>query len=123
MIACVYFVTALLVLTKLGDVASTLHGIEHADRETNPLARRMMTRIGTVEAVWIVLFLALVIIGICAVAALNGGLVMQSLFIVAGAGISMVQAAVAHCNWTGRENLITKHIRITHLALNRLIQK
>ncbi len=80
MIACVYFVTAVLVLTKLGDVASTLHGIEHADRETNPLARRMMTRIGTVKAVWIVLFLALVIIGICAVAALNGGWVNVNRF-------------------------------------------
>jgi hypothetical protein len=48
---------------------------------------------------------------------------MQSLFIVAGAGISVVQAAVAHCNWTGRENLITKQIRIMHLALHRIIQK
>jgi hypothetical protein len=41
MIACVYLVLALLVLTKLGDVASTLHRIEHAHRETNPFARHI----------------------------------------------------------------------------------
>jgi hypothetical protein len=123
MIACVYFVTALLVLTKLGDVATTLHRIEHADRETNPFARHMMIRIGTEKAVWIVLLLALVIIGVCAVAALNGGLVMQSLFIVAGAAISVVQAAVAHCNWTGKDNLITRQIRNMHQALQRIMQR
>lgn len=82
-----------------------------------------MIRLGTLKAVWIVLLLALVIIGVCALAALNGGLVIQSLFIVAGAGISVVQAAVARCNWAGIDNLITKHIRIMHLALHRIIQK
>ena len=84
MIACVYLVIVLLVLTKLGDVASTLHRIEHAERETNPFARHMMIRIGTVKAVWIVLLLAIVIIGVCAVAALNGGLIYAMAFYCCG---------------------------------------
>ena len=121
MIMCVYIVAALLVLTKLCDVVSTLQRLEHPQGETNPLARQTMLRFGRTKAVWIVFVLALIIIGLAGRAAGNGGNILQALFIVAGVAISIVQGSVAHCNWTGRDNAITMRVRILHPFLSRII--
>jgi hypothetical protein len=123
MILTVYIVAALLVLTKLADVISTLARIRHADAENNPVARRMMHRIGTEKAIWLVMFIALVIIIITAATALRGGLYTKVLFTLAGLVISLIQFAVAHCNWTGRDNLITRRVRTIHVLIQRIIQK
>ena len=121
MILCVYLVIALLVLTKLCDVASTLQRIEHPHGEINPIARQTMLRVGTTKAVWIVFLLALIIIGLSAWASIKGGKIMQALFIVAGVVISIIQGSVAHCNWTGRDNAVTRRVRILHSLLSRII--
>ena len=103
MIVCVYLVIALLVLTKLFDVASTLQRLENPDEETNPIARQTMFRFGTKNAVLIVFVLALIIITLAGWAAINGGNIMQALFIFAGVSISIVQGSVAYSNWTGKD--------------------
>lgn len=121
MIVCVYLVIALLVLTKLCDVISTLQRINHPHGETNPIARKTMLCFGTAKAVWIVFVLALIIIGISGWAAINGGKIMQALFIVAGVVISIIQGSVAYCNWTRRDNVITRQVRILHSGLSRII--
>ena len=121
MIAGVYLVVALLVLTKLCDVASTLHRLAHPHAETNPIARQTMLCVGTTNAVWSVFVLALIIIGIAGWAAINGGNIMQALFIFVGVAISIVQGSVAHCNWTGRDNIITRRVRILHSFLSRVL--
>jgi len=121
MIVCVYLVVALLVLTKLCDVASTLQKLEHPHGETNPIARKTMLRIGTIKAAWAFLALALIIISLAGWAAINGGNTIQVLFIVAGVAISIVQVSAAHCNWTGRDNVITRQVRILHSFLFRII--
>ena len=120
MTLCVYIVVALLVLTKLYDVASTLR-FGHPHGETNPLAKPAMLRLGTTKAVWVVFVLALIIISIATWAALHGGNIMQALFIVTGIAISIVQGSVAHCNWTGRDNIITRRVRTLHSCLSRII--
>ena len=119
MIVCVYLVIALLILTKLFDVASTLQGLEHPDEETNPIARRTMFHFGPKNAVLIVFALALIIITLAGWGAINGGNIMQALFTVAGTAISIVQGSVAHCNWTGKDNFITMRIRTLHSFLSR----
>ena len=119
MTLCVYIVVALLVLTKLYDVASTLR-FGHPHGETNPLAKPAMLRIGTAKAVWIVFLLALIIIGLAGWAALNGGSIMHALFIFAGIAVSIVQGSVAHCNWTRRDNAITRRVRTLHSCLSRI---
>ena len=121
--AGVYAVGALLVATKLCDVASTLRRLEDAQSETNPIARPMMLRLGTTKAVWLVFLLALVIIAIASAAALQGGPVMQVLFIVVGTAIAIVQGAVALCNWTGRDNFITRRVRVAHSRLLRIMAR
>jgi len=122
MIICVYLVIVLLVLTKLCDVASTLQRVKHPHGETNPIARKTMLRIGKTKAVWVVFVLALIIIGLAGWAAISGGKILQTLFIIVGIAISIVQGSVAHCNWTGRDNVITRQVRILHSSLSRIIQ-
>lgn len=123
MTVCVYLVIALLVVTKLCDVASTAQKIGHSSAETNPIARRMMMRVGTTRAIWIVFVLALIIIGIAGAAAVAGGNLMKSLFVVVGVSISIIQGAVAHCNWSGHDNAITKRVRVMHEGLLTFIRK
>lgn len=118
-----YIVIALLVITKLCDVASTLQRIGHPHDETNPLANQIMIRLGTAKGVWIVFALALIIIGVTGGAAVSGSNVMQTLFIVVGLAISIVQGAVAYCNWSGKDNGITRRIRLLHTGLRHIVKK
>ena len=123
MTVCVYLVIALLVVTKFCDVASTTQRIDHPGAETNPLARlMMMMRVGTTRAIWVVFVLSLIIIGVAGGAAVAGGNLMKFLFIIVGVAISIIQGAVAHCNWSGHENAITKRVRVLHASLRQFIR-
>jgi hypothetical protein len=123
MTVSVYLVIAFLVLTKLCDVVSTLQRLEHPHGETNPIIRPTMLRVGRTKAVWVVFVLALIIISLAGWAAINGGNITQALFIVAGVAISIVQGSVAYCNWTGRDNVITRRVRILHSCMSRIIPR
>ena len=112
----VYIVIALLIITKICDVVSTIQRISHPHGETNPIAQRMMLRFGMIRATWGVFVLSLIIIGVAGLAALTGSFMMQLLFIAAGVVISFVQGSVAHCNWTGRENGVTRWVRVLHIC-------
>jgi hypothetical protein len=123
MIVCVCLVIALLILTKLCDVVSTLQRLEDPHAETNPIALGTILRFGTTKAVWIVFVLALSIIGLAGWAAINGDNITRALFIVAGVAISIVQGAVAHCNWKERDNFITRRARILHSYMSKIIPR
>ena len=115
----VYIVIGLLVATKLLDALSTLARIRHVDAETNSFARGLMQRLGTRRTVWLVAILAAAIISVAGFAALRGGPLMQVVFIIAGIAIAVVQAAVAHANWTGADNRITRQVRALYALLGR----
>lgn len=117
MTACVYLVIALLIATKFCDAASTAWRIGHLSAESNPIARWFMERLGTTVAIWLVFTLSLMIIGTAGAAAVAGGNLMKSLFIVAGLLISIIQGAVAHSNWSGSGNVITRRIHMLHAGL------
>lgn len=119
----VYLVIALLVVTKVCDVVSTSQRIVHPHGETNPIVRHMMIRVGTTKTVWVVFVLALIIIGLAGWAAIIGSIIMQALFILAGVAISIVQGSVAYGNWIGRDNIITRRVRILHSSLLRIIPR
>ena len=118
----VFLAAFLLVLTKLLDILSTLYMIKDVRDETNPLARGLMSRVGPRKAIWAVFILALGIIAVSSVIALRGGLVMQNLFFIAAILISLIQGAVALSNWQGKDNFITKYVRIGYLVLQRLLR-
>jgi hypothetical protein len=113
----VYGVIALLIVTKLLDALSTLLKIRHMDAETNPFARGLMHRLGTGRTVWLVAILAIAIISVAGFSALRGGPLMQIVFIIAGFAAAVVQAAVAHANWTGADNRITRQVRALYALL------
>jgi predicted phage tail protein len=115
----VYGVIGLLIFTKLLDVLTTLGRIRQADTETNPFARGLMQRLGTHRTVWLVFILAGAIIAVAGFAALRGGALMRIVFIIAGFLMAIIQAAVAHANWTGTDNLITRKVRALYALLSR----
>jgi hypothetical protein len=69
-----------------------------------------MRRLGTRRTVWIVFILAIAIISVTGFVAPKGGLIMPIVFITAGLSTVAVQGAVAHANWRGVENLITRQV-------------
>ena len=117
MTICVYIVAVFLIVTKLLDVLSTLKRIDRAGHESNPFAQKVMRLVGIPKAVWGIFVLAMAIIIISAIASLKGGLLMQSLFVVAGIAISLVQLSVARHNWTGKGNWATKCALALHKSL------
>jgi hypothetical protein len=123
MLIVVYIVIVLLIVTKLLDVLSTIRRIRNASAETNPIARKMMYRFGTTKSIWMFFILALIIITITGFMAIRETLVFQILFVTVGIFISTIQFAVAICNWTGVDNLVTKRIRKFHSFVRQLLTR
>jgi hypothetical protein len=111
----------LLVGTKLLDVITTLRRINHPGAETNPIARGMMLQFGTTNTVWVIFVIAVTIIGIAGLTAVRSGVFTQIVFVMTGITISIIQSAVAHCNWYGVDNFITKQIRRINIWIQRLL--
>lgn len=117
MVSLVWVVLTLLVATKVCDFLSTWFRIRHPGEETNPVARRAMVGLGTRPALWLVLVISLVVIGVAGRAALAGGSLALLAFVVLGLAISLVQGAVAMANWTGRDNPVTRRVHSLHAWL------
>ncbi len=116
-------VILLLVVTKFFDAFSTIKRIKSVSAETNPLARRMMARTGTGQAIWLFFFFALIIILLAGGMALTGDRTLQWIFVILGVVLSVIQTAVAHSNWVGHDNVITRQIRHLHAGLNKTLTK
>lgn len=101
------------------DVLSTIQRVTSASQETNPIARTFMNIFGTKKAIWIVITISLLTSAISALSVIKLGIFPQITFIVLGCFISIVQACVADSNWRGRDNFITKYVRIIHLRVAR----
>ena len=110
---------ALLVATKLCDCHSTLWRISVPAQETNPLARRIMERLGVKTAVWLVFGLVVFISVLVGAVYISLGTAGQLVYIAAGLPISAVQFAVAMHNWTGRANFITVAVSRVHRRIGR----
>jgi len=117
----VWIVILLLIVTKLLDVVSTLRSIRNASNESNPFAQKMMLRMGTKPAIWVVFLLALVIIAVTGITALRMGVVFQVVFIVFSLFVSVVQFSVAAANWTGRDNVVTRQVRKVHWKMRNIL--
>jgi len=116
-------IALLVVATKGLDCLTTLRAVPVAAAETNPLARRIMHRLGVHRSVALVFVLAT--IWTCALATvtiLMDSAVYAALFVGLGLFVATVQAAVAHTNWTGRDNAITSRVLHCHRAAARWIR-
>ena len=120
----VVVVSLALVATKFFDCWSTAVHMQGPSDETNPLARAAMVRFGPSFTIWAIFGLVLAIVAMVGGSAYSAatdlldqpnppvlklfavwGYILLALF------ISLVQAAVAHSNWTGRPNPITRAVR------------
>lgn len=112
---------ALLLATKALDCLSTLTAVPTASAETNPLARGFMHRYGVRRTTALVFALAAGLIGIATtVVLLMDSTLYAGIFVFVGLFVTIVQAAVAHTNWSGRRNAITSRVLRAHQAIANL---
>jgi hypothetical protein len=119
----VYLAIFLLIITKLMDVISTIIRIKHPQIETNPLARKLMTKIGIKPTAWIVFAIVVILVLIMGGIALTSELSYQIFFLAFGLVVSIIQFAVAHNNWTRRPNFITRLVLIYHRKIYSVIRR
>ncbi len=119
----VYLVISLLIITKLMDVLSTIIRTEHPQIETNPLARKMMTKIGIKTTAWIVFGIVVLVVLLMGRIALEGEDFFQIFFLVFGLVLSVIQFAVAHNNWTRRTNFITRLVLMYHRKIYSMFRR
>src|SRR5690606_23056 len=116
----IYLSAALLLITKFLDCYSTQVRIGgNFANEQNPLAQKIMGTRGIDETIWLFFLIAAVIIGLSTfmLFRMNAGILYQIAFIVIGLLISAIQFAVAHNNYYGRSNMITRSIRRIYQSL------
>jgi hypothetical protein len=100
----------LIILTKWLDCMSTARAIGHPGQERNPIARELMRRYGVRATIWSVFGLTTLIVVTYLILLWRvpdmplgrGG------FLVVGTVLWITQGAVAHTNWTGRSNMLTR---------------
>ena len=118
----VMIVVILLVISKLMDVLSTLSRIRSVNVESNPIARGLMQKMGIKTSVWLIFLVSLTIILIAGSIALSFGILYQVFFVLMGLLVSIVQFSVAHSNWTGKGNLITRYLLRFHKFINQIMK-
>lgn len=115
---------ALMRVTKALDCLTTLAAVPTAAAETNPFARGIMHRLGVQRTTALVFLLAAALTcTVAAVVLMMGSTLYAALFIVVGLFVATVQAAVAHTNWTGRQNPITARVLRAHQGMANLARK
>ena len=118
----IFLVISLLIMTKLMDVLSTIIRIKHPQVETNPLARKMMIKIGIKTTAWIVFGIVVLIVLLMGGIALRSDVGFQIFFLSFGIVLSVVQFAVAHNNWTMQPNFITRLVMKYHRKIHSVFQ-
>jgi len=114
--------TALLILgTKALDCLTTLRAVLVPEAESNPIARSVMNRLGVRRTVALVFVVAATwTCALTAAALATESLPVGVVFVAAGLFVALVQGAVAHSNWSGRRNRITRQVFRFHGAPGRL---
>lgn len=118
----VLFIALLLILTKFLDVMSTLYRIHHASQETNPIAGRWMAKYGVKRVSWGVFVVVVVIVSLATTLVWISPFpnLTKGAYILLGLFISIIQAAVAHTNYSGRYNIITRFVGKLHGWMGRI---
>ena len=117
----VLVVSALLIGTKFLDCYSTIRRLDLPKEELNPFARAAIIRLGKGTAIWgvfVIVIIVVAIVGGTAYAQIGGlpddpegaipRLIIVWGYVLIGLVISGIQTCVAHTNWTGRFNIVTR---------------
>ena len=132
--ALVLVVSLLLIVTKFLDCYSTVVRLKLPEEEINPFARAVMMRMGKTATVWVVFAIVLIIVSIVggfvykltgtlgshAEGSILGAMIVWG-YLFHGLGMAGIHTAVAHTNWTGRFNVITRVLARTYQGLGSRI--
>lgn len=118
MTLAIHLTAAALILTKFFDCLTTHRRLPSIDAELNPLARKVMLRLGPRATIWMAFAVTVVIVAVVwwpVLRVVRDGagpiaLLYGSAFVLLGLAISVIQGAVAWTNHTGRMNRITARL-------------
>lgn len=118
--AMVFLTIGLLIATKLMDALSTLDHIRSIQHESNPLAGFLMRKFGITRTVWLVFAIVVCVVLSTAWVALSFGTIGKVAFIIWGSLASLMQAAAARANATGRHNTLTIQVLRLYNKMDQL---
>lgn len=112
MIAIIYIISALIIISKYLDCYTTSSQITSVTQERNPLARKIMKRLGVHTTIWVIFGLTIIIVGISIwlLFSFYDTTFYKVLFIALGLFVALTQFAVAHTNKTKRLNMFTRFL-------------
>lgn len=108
----IYIISALIIISKFLDCYTTSSQITSVNQESNPIARKVMKRIGVYTTIWAIFGLAIIIVAISIwlLFSFYDSVFYKIIFIAIGLFVVMLQFAVAHTNKTKRLNIVTKFL-------------
>lgn len=107
----VYLIGALLIITKLADVLTTLRFIRRGgiSLERNRMVNKLMLKYGFQKTIWAIFAVVVLFVGIAIIEVyLNNTYWTKLVFIIIGIFVSIVQLSVAYYNLTGKFNCVVK---------------
>lgn len=112
MTTIVYIISAFIITSKFLDCYTTSSQIAAITQEKNPIASKIMERIGIQTTIWGFFGLSALIVSISvwSIFRFYDTLLYKSLYVILGLFISLIQFAVAHTNQTKRLNIITRFL-------------
>lgn len=119
----ILLIILLLIITKLLDIVTTIKRIKYPHQETNPLAQKLMIKIGIKTTAWIVFGFVTGVFLLVGLVALQSDALYQILFVGFGLTLAIIQFAVAHSNWTQKMNFITTGVWSYHRMVNLVFGK
>jgi hypothetical protein len=105
-------VSILIIFSKFLDCQTTARRITNPMQEQNPITRGLMLRFGTMNVIWAIFIISILIIllSLWLVFGVYTSNFQKLTFIIGGIFVSLVQFAVAQTNKTMELNLITKFL-------------
>ncbi|MBE0574189.1 hypothetical protein IH575_04780 [Candidatus Dojkabacteria bacterium] len=97
-----------MIVSKLGDIFSTIEAVKSYHTETNPIARPIMKRYGVKPVAWAVWVFESLMNVVLAIVSMKLGTAVQILYVLYGIVSTTVLWAVTLTNFTDRFNPITR---------------
>ena len=105
-------VSFLIILSKFFDCYTTACQIRQIHQEQNPIAQKIMQKIGIKSTIWLIFIVTILIVATSHILLLYccSSIIFKLIYLIFGFFISSVQFAVAYTNRTKRLNFITKNL-------------
>jgi hypothetical protein len=105
-------VSCLIILSKFFDCYTTACQIRQIHQERNPIAQKIMQKIGIQSTIWLIFIVTILIVATSHILLLYcySSIILKLFYVLLGLFIATVQFSVAYTNSTKRLNFITKNL-------------